>query len=214
VPGVWRGYEVRVQVTDPAPGWKLGARTLPRHCTAIVSKLWRFDSETGRPVAELSTREVAALLRADRDGTRDPDNPFVGVIDWLRLEIESTPELPPQCTAMHAPAGIGTPEQRFPLSSLVTDVAAMVASRNGSFFDGPMGLDYEDTRFEVGRARSRRRGRIAVTTERLEEVARVARKYPRTPTAAVQNHFRVSRGYARRLIKMAEESGLETVGRD
>jgi hypothetical protein len=58
----------------------------------------------------------------------------------------------------------------------------------------------------LGRAR---RTRQRVTPERLADVARVARQHPRTPTAAVQRRFRVSRSYARRLIKKAEEAELD-----
>jgi hypothetical protein len=200
-------YPLAIQVTDPTPGWKLGARVLPHRYLVHVRKLARFDDD-GRPFAELSPSEVATLRR---DGNTDP---YIGEIDWLTLEIESDPTRPPRCVALRAPRGISTPEQRFPLAGIVTEASAAVASRDGSFLDPPQGLDYDDARFEVNRSRGRRRGRSAITTERLEDVARVARQHPRTPTAAVQAHFRISRGYARRLIKKAEAAGLELVGTD
>ena len=46
---------------------------------------------------------------------------LVGLSAWLELEIESAPEHPARCVALHAPHGIGTPELRFPLASIVVE---------------------------------------------------------------------------------------------
>ena len=120
--------------------------------------------------------------------------------------------MPPRCVVLRAPAGISTPEQRFPLAGIVTTATAAVASKDGSFMDPPHGLEYEDALFEAGRARGRKRARREITPERLEEIARVAGEHPVKPTAAVQHHFGISRGYARKLIKLATEQKEHTNG--
>jgi hypothetical protein len=196
-----RRYRLKIEPTDTAPGWKLGkSRVLPRRFTIQVQKYLRY-SQDGRTQTELSGAEVDALLDVASATRQDWTRIRFG--KWLELEVESSPTEPPRCVVLRAPGGISTPEQRFPLAGIVTEAAARIASKDGSFVDYPLGIEYEDTLFEARRGRGRKRARRAVTPDRLEEVARIAEEHPRTPTAAVQHHFGISRGYARKLIKLA-----------
>jgi hypothetical protein len=211
-----RPYQQRsIEITEKRRGWKLGSRVLPASFTIRVSKLTKFRHlPPEQPeVFDLTDEELAAV-------ERDPlfledDGWLVSLRTWLELDVESSPTTPPRCVTMRAPQGISTDEQRLPLAGIIAESCAAIASRNGSFelgvpFDVPARREeYEDALFEANRARRRRRTREAVTDERLADVARIAREHPRTPTAAVQRHFRVSRGYARRLIKQAEAAGLD-----
>jgi len=172
---------------DETPGWRLGPRVLPQRFTIAVRKL--------PPRVDATGRDVFNFL-AGR-GT-----------DWLELDVETSPTQPPRCVALRAPGGISTPEQRVPVTSLVQEACAVIASDDGTFLDRPEGSVLEDMRWEVSRARPRKRSRQPITPERLEEVARIAHEHSRTPTAAVQHHLGISRGYAYRLRKLAEKAGL------
>jgi hypothetical protein len=202
-----RRYHLSVWVTDKTPGWKLANRVVPQGYTIRVEKYYRVAYAPGRREhldleLELTADEVAAI----RKGDPTPDGWVLVPRTWLELDVVSSPTEPFRCVALRAPGGISTPEQRFPLVGIVTEATATIASKDGSFTDLPRGLEYEDTLWEAGRARGRKRPRRAITPERLEEVAQIASENPRTPTAAVQHRFGISRGYARKLIKLAETS--------
>lgn len=62
------------------------------------------------------------------------------------------------------------------------------------------------TRHSIQEARSSRRG--TVTREELEEVARVYREHPQSPTRAVELVLGYSKRTAARRVKQAEEAGL------
>ena len=197
-----RRYSLSIEPTDTRPGWKFGKRVVPRGLTIRVSKYFRF-SEDGLKRTDLSDAEADALH--DVASATAEDWNTIGLRTWLELEVVSSPTKPPRCVVLRAPNGISTPEQRFPLAGIVTEATATIASKDGSFTDYPLDLEYEDTVFEASRVKGRKRPRRAVTPERLEEVTRISGEYPRTPTAAVQHHFGISRGYARKLIKLAEK---------
>lgn len=190
-----RRYSLSIEPTDPRPGWKLGARVVPRGLTIKVKRYFRFSDDWQRRT-DLADAEFEALAVEDFEK--------IGIRDWLELDVVSSPTEPPRCVALRAPAGISTPEQRFPLAGIVTEAVAAIASKDGSYVDYAHDLEYEDTLFEASRVRGRKRPRRAVTPERLDEVERVASENPRTPTAAVQRHFGVSRGYAIKLRKLAD----------
>jgi hypothetical protein len=175
---------------------------VPRRFTIHVKKYVRHSPD-GLKQTDV---DVSALL----DGASDD---WVGLKEWLELEVASSPTEPPRCVVLRAPNGISTPEQRFPLAGIVSEAAATIASKDGSFVDYPLGVEYEDTLFEARRVRRRKRPRRAITPARLEEVARIASERPLTPTAAVQHHFGISRGYAFKLIKLAETSLGMTLSR-
>jgi hypothetical protein len=197
-----RPYSLSIQPTDTAPGWRLGnGRVVPRRFTIRVTKYVR-NSPNGLNRTDLSDAEVSALF--DVASATDSEWESVRLRKWLELEVESTSTVPPRCVVLRAPNGISTPEQRFPLASIVTVASATIASRDGSFVDYPLGIEYEDTIFEANRVRGRKRTRRAVTPDRLSEVARIASEHPLKPTAAVQHHFGISRGYAWRLIKLSQ----------
>jgi hypothetical protein len=191
-----------IQTTDPRPGWRLGSRVVPRGYTVGVRRLFRVKEQVGGAlkVEDLSQDESDAAWA----GAPPPGDWLLGERDWLELDVVSSPTEPPRCVALRAPRGISTPEQRFPIAGVVTEATAAIASKDGTFIDPPHGIDYEDALFEAQRARGRKRPRRAVTPERLAEVAQVAREYPRAPTAAVQRRFGICRGYARKLIKLAD----------
>jgi hypothetical protein len=197
-------YALSVEPMDTRLGWRLGNRVVPRGYTIRVAKYFRWhEPEPGRRLEwrDLSDTEVDDVAA----GAPTAGNDWaIGLRPWLELDVVSSPTEPPRCVALRAPNGISTPELRFPLAGVVTEASAAVASADGTFLDPPQGLEYGDAVWEASRARGRKRPRRTVTPERLEEVARVASEHPRTPTAAVQHHFGISRGYARRLIKLAE----------
>jgi hypothetical protein len=201
-----RHYSLSIELTDRTPGWWLHNRVVPQRYTIRVHKLFRVTDRGGSRgyiSADLSDAEFDAVT----DGAPTVgDNWAIGERTWLELEVESSPTEPPRCVVLRAPHGISTPEQRFPLAGIVTEATARIASKDASFHDAPKGFEYEDTLWEAGRARGRKRARRAITPERLEEVARIAGEHPRTPTAAVQHRFGISRGYARKLIKLAQAS--------
>ncbi len=204
-----RRYALVTEITDDRPGWPVPPRrVLPRAYTIRVQRYVRNDGDRAR---ELTDAELAELVQ-------DPERAgdwLVGYRNWLVLSVETSATQPPRCVTLHAPRGIGTPELRFPLAGIVTEASAMLASRKRASGDppGPLGqhldlpgpIEYEDVVWELGRTRGRKRSHHAVTEARLAEAARIAAENPRTPTAAVQHHFKVSRGYARRLIKLAQE---------
>jgi hypothetical protein len=211
-------YQQTVSVTDKRQGWKLGSRIVPRGLKVELWKLTRYrdinldDYPEKWEEVDLTDDEDAAFER----GTLElPNGWFLNQRLWLALEIESSPTTPPRCVTLRALEGISTPEQRFPLAGIVAEAAARFASKAGSWELGQYDHfskthdEYEDDLFEANRARHRRRTRQTVTTERLADIARVAQEHPGTPTAAVQRHFHVSRGYARRLIKQAEAAGVD-----
>lgn len=207
-----RRYPIAVQVTDPEPGWKLGTRVLPSRYTIVVERLFRVRDDG--TASELLTDDEYDAVTAGA-GLREKGW-VVGATEWLRLDVSSSPAEPPRCVALHAAGGIGTAEQRFPLAGIIAEASAAISSRTGSFklgsFDLPTRDEYDDALFEAKRARGRKRTRDPVTADRLEAVAHVARQHPGKRTAAVKAHFRISRGYARKLIKQAEQAGIETVG--
>jgi hypothetical protein len=193
-------YPLVVKVTDDRPGWRLGTtRVLPQAFTVSVFQPGWLAEGVWIDFQGMASTDPA--IRA-----LDPGDPFAH--PWLELDIDCDADRPPRCVGMRAPGGIGTRELRFPLAGIVATAAASVASRDGTFLDGPTGAEYDDMRAEVGFAQKRDRTRSAVTTERLAEIAEVARQHPNAPTAAVQRRFHYARGYARRLIKRAEAEGL------
>lgn len=150
---------------------------------------------------ELTEDQVEAM----RDGSPSPDGWVLVSRPWLELDVESSPTVPPRCVALRAADGISTPELRFPLAGVVTEATAAMASRDGTFTDTPRGIVYEDMLSEASRARGRRkRTRHKITPERLDEVARIVEENPRNTTEAVRRHFGFTRGYSRKLIKLAE----------
>ena len=173
---------------------------MPQAYTVFVKKLIRVTDD--RKWTDLSDAEFDEIY----DGAPTAgDNWMIGERTWLELDVVSSPTVPPRCVALRAPYGIATPELRFPLAGIVTEATAAVASRDGTFTDPPQGLVYEDMLSEASRARGRRkRTRHTITPERLEEVARIAEQNPRKTTEAVRRHFGYSRGYSRKLIKLAE----------
>jgi hypothetical protein len=179
-----RSYAYTVKVTDSTPGWTLGtSRLVPRGYSVYV-----FLPGSGIVLNLLDDKTIVDVSTA-----------------WLELEVVSTSTEPPRCVALRAPGGISTAELRFPLAGLVTEATAQIATKDGTFTDSAYGIEYEDMLFEASRTRGRKRTRTAVTAERLDEVASVAAQNPRKPTAAVQHRFGgISRGYARKLIKLAE----------
>ncbi len=209
-------HERSIQVTDTSHGWKLGSRVLPSAFTIRLARYTRirdFDlSPEQVEVFDLTDDELSAVEKDPR--SFESDGWLIGQRTWLELDVESSPTTPPRCVAMRAPQGVGTDEQRFPLAGLIAETAARLASKTGTWELGKLDHvyktrdEYEDDLFEVNRARRRRRTREPVTDERLADVARIALDHPRTPTEAVRRRFRVSRGYARRLIKQAEAREL------
>lgn len=209
-------HEISYRITDKTPGFKLGNRVVPQGFTIRVQKPIRVNDRSGHwEAVELSDDEIEAISAG---APTAGDHWAIGLADWLELDVESTPTRPPRCVALRAPGGISTPEQRFPLTGLVVEITARVATKGALLespagdvwvLDGATGLELEDMLFEANRARGRKRARSAITDERLEEVARVALAHPRTPTAAVQRHFGISRGYARKLVKLAEANGYD-----
>jgi hypothetical protein len=217
-----RPYLISWQVTDQRHGWKLGTRVLPHRYVVRIDRYVLCDSHSGQLIRELTETEVTEWSSRPESAQEffEPDNPDSGLYSrftWLELEVASTPTHPPLVVALRAPGGISARELRFPFTGIVTEATARLASTTGSWelgsLDWPTGDAYEDNLFEAKRARGRKRTREPITDERLAAAARVAREHPRTPTAAVQRHFRISRGYARRLLKLAEAAGLETFGR-
>jgi hypothetical protein len=194
---------ISIHPTDPAPGWKAGrTRVLPSRYTIKIDRWAHRSPKPPFDVKLLTDDEHDALVRGEYPRRN------VTPTTWVELEIESSPEQPPRCIALRAPLGIGTPELRFPLASIVDTASATIASADGTFIDWAKDIEFEDTLFEIERVRRRRRRREKITDERLTEIAQLARKHPRKPTAAVVRRFGYSRGYTRRLIKMAEERGL------
>lgn len=200
-------YEIVFRTTDPEPGWNLGGnRFVPRRYTISVQKYFRVTDE-GATWVELSHAEVVALHKGAPTDGHDARGGYwaVAPADWLELDCESTSTMAPRCVALRAPGGISTPEQRFPIAGLVAEATARLSRKDGeTFFNIPQGIELEDARAEARRIQGRRRPRSAITDERLDEVLDIVGRYPRTPTAAVQRHFKISRGYARKLIKLAE----------
>jgi hypothetical protein len=209
--------QVETRITDEQPGWRVGDRVLPRAYTVSLKKYVRgpSDARSNREfwsqARELTDAEREVWARDEAAFERDEDC-VISLKLWLELDIETAEDQPPRCVALRAPDGIGTPEQRIPLVGIVTEASASIANRNESFklgeLDFPGLIEFEDVKWELGRARGHKRVRREITRERLEEIVQVARRYPRTPTAAVQYRFGYSRGHARRLIKQAEQAGL------
>jgi hypothetical protein len=134
---VWR-YPWNIEITDRTPGWKLGARVLPRGYTITVNKVFRIRGDVParepRATAELlSDADHDALRRGEYAGAEGNTGWILGETDWLKLDITSSPTQPPRCVTLHAPGGIGTPEQRFPLAGILAEASAAIASKNGSF---------------------------------------------------------------------------------
>lgn len=204
-----RQYELAISITDDRRGWKVEPdRWLPRAYTITVQKYWWASTVDGAYLGDLTPEEIGALRR-EEISSRDTDaSRMVSVYDWLRLDIKTTDKQRPLCVALHAPRGIGTPEQRAPLAGIVTEASAAIASTSSGYADLPGPIEYQDVVWELGQARWRKRARRRITPERLEEVARIAREHPRTPTAAVQHHLGISRAYAFRLRKLAEQREL------
>ena len=204
-----RPYQLSYRPTDERPGWRLGTRVVPRGFTVRAERCFvHEDGPNGtfsdRRLTDAETLEWINTPEEERRGRSG----ILGLWTWLELDVESAPDQPPRCVALRAPHGISTPEQRFPITTVVTVATAHMASEDGSFPPKKTEFDFEDDLFEAKRVRGRKRARQAITDERLEEVARVAREHSGKPTAAVQHHFRVSRGWARKLRQRAEEAGF------
>jgi hypothetical protein len=200
---VGRHYLLVIQATDTRPGWRLNDRVVPHAYTIQVRKHARaFKRESVVEWVDLTDEEMDAIEDGAPSSGDDWD---LGTRPWVEVDIESSATEPPRCVALRAAKGISTPELRFPLTGVVTEATAFIASRDGRFQDPPQDLEYEDVLFEASRIRGRKRTRQAVTPEHLAEIARTAREHPRAPTAAVQRRFGYSRGHARRLIKRSQE---------
>ena len=202
-----RRYELSVWPTDKTPGWKLGSRVVPQGYTIRVERYVHVAYQPGSPEhLDLELQLTEDQVEAMREGSPSAAGWVLVPRPWLELEVESSPTVPPRCVALRAADGISTPELRFPLAGVVTEATAAIASRDGTFTDPPHGLVYEDMLFEASRARGRRkRTRHKITPERLDEVARIVEENPRKTTEAVRRHFGFTRGYSRKLIKLAEE---------